>query len=57
MRNLVRGLACLLQTKTAETDNQQELLPMYFFFAPAAFGFLAIFAISLHNQFAECTNI
>jgi len=30
---------------------------MYLLFAPAAFGFLAIFAISLRNNFAERTNI
>jgi hypothetical protein len=30
---------------------------MYLLFTPAAFGFLAIFAISLRNQFAERSNI
>jgi hypothetical protein len=30
---------------------------MYLLFTPAAFGFLAIFAVSLHNQFAQRTNL
>jgi len=37
--------------------NKQEFLPMYLFFAPSALAFLAIFGISLRNQFAERTNI
>jgi len=30
---------------------------MYFLFAPAGIGLLAIFALSLHNHFVERTNI
>jgi hypothetical protein len=35
----------------------EGVLPMYLLFTPAAFGFLAIFTISLRNQFAERSNI
>jgi len=55
--NSCASFGICVATLLDETKNKQEFLPMYLFFVPSAVAFLAIFGISLRNQFAERTNI